>query len=184
MVEFSLIFPIFLLVIIGMMEFAVSFNALLAVNFASRDATLLAAEASSDAGADCIVLQSIESDVGPPASSARIQEVRVYWATDTGAVMPGNPVNLYQRGGSTSCTLGNGVTITVPYTLVGAAGYPETLRCDVVAGCGGGHDSVDTIGVSISYRHQWITPLAGIVSLSGTGFDFTHSNAMRMEPSL
>lgn len=184
LVEFSLILPIFLLLIIGLMEFAVSFNALLAVNFASRDATLLAAEAAGDAGADCIILQSVESDIGAPASPARIQQVRVYWATDVGAVMPGNPINLYQRGGSTSCLMGDGTTITVPYTLVGAAGYPESMRCDVIAGCGGGHDSVDTIGVSISYGHRWITPLANIVSLGGPGFDFTHSNAMRMEPSL
>lgn len=184
MVEFSLILPLFLVIVIGLMEFSVAFNALLAVNFASRDAALLVAEASSDAGADCIALQSIEADVSPPANKALIQEVRIYWATDVGAVMPGNPVNIYRRSGSTSCTLPDGATVTVPYSLLGAAGYPETDRCDVIGGCGGAHDTVDTIGVSISYSHNWVTPLASLVSLGGSGFDFTHSNAMRMEPSL
>ncbi len=46
------------------------------------------------------------------------------------------------------------------------------------------HDSVDTIGVSITYSHSWVTPLANLISLGGSGFQFTHSNAMRMEPSL
>ena len=43
---------------------------------------------------------------------------------------------------------------------------------------------MDTIGVSITYSHSWITPLANLISLGGSGFQFTHSNAMRMEPSL
>lgn len=184
MVEFVLIFPIFIMIIIGLMEFSMSFNALLAINFASRDAALLAAEAAEDPSADCIILESVESDVTPPASTARIDEVRIYWATDTGALMPGNPVNVYRRSGSTSCTLIDGTTITVPYALVGAAGYPASDRCSVLGGCSVSHDTVDTIGVSITYTHQWVTPLANIVSLGGTGFEFTHSNAMRMEPSL
>ncbi|HEX2766993.1 MAG TPA: TadE/TadG family type IV pilus assembly protein [Candidatus Limnocylindria bacterium] len=184
MVEFALVLPIFLVLVIGLMEFSVAFNALLGINFASRDAALLAAEAASDTGSDCVILQSIERDVDAPANRSRIQEVVVYWATDTGGVQPGNPVNVYRRTGSTTCSLPDGATITVPYSLVGAAGYPEDMRCDVLAGCGGGHDTVDTIGVSISYRHTWVTPLANIVTLGGSGFEFTHSNAMRMEPSL
>lgn len=184
MVEFGLILPIFLLLIVGLMEFAFAFNALLSVNFASRDAALLAAEASGDSGADCIILESIDEDVSTPSARAQIQEVRVYWATDTGAIMPGNPVNVYRRTGSTTCALPDGVSLTVPYTLVGAAGYPEAARCDVIGGCGGAHDTVDTIGISITYDHFWVTPLANIVTLGGTGFEFTHSTAMRMEPSL
>ncbi len=184
LVEFSLVLPIFILIVIGLIEFAFAFHGLLSINFASRDAALLAAEASSDSGADCIILSSIDEDVDAPAKEAQIEEVRIYWATDTGGVMPGNPVNVYQRVGSTTCSLPDGVTLTVPYSLVGAAGYPEDQRCDVLAGCGGAHDTVDTIGVRITYSHVWVTPLASIVSLGGTGFEFTHSTAMRMEPSL
>jgi Flp pilus assembly protein TadG len=184
MVEFALAFPIFLLIVIGLIEFGTAFSALLGVNFASRDAALLAAEAANDAGADCIILQSIESDVDAPSRATRIEEVRIYWATDTGGVMPGNPVNTYQRSGSTTCGLPDGTSITVPYSLVGTEGYPLVDRCDVIGGCGGAHDTVDTIGVSITYQHSWVTPLAQLISMSGTGFEFTHSNAMRMEPSL
>jgi len=36
MVEFGLVLPIFILLIIGIIEFALAFNANLAVNFASR----------------------------------------------------------------------------------------------------------------------------------------------------
>jgi Flp pilus assembly protein TadG len=183
-VEFALAFPIFVLIVIGLMEFGSAFSALLGVNFASRDAALLAAEAANDAGADCIVLRSIEQDIDAPSNATRITEVRIYWATDNGGVMPGNPVNRYQRSGSTTCAMPDGTSITVPYSLAGTAGYPASARCDVLGGCGGSHDTVDTIGVSITYQHSWVTPLASIISLGGTGFQFTHSNAMRMEPSL
>ena len=183
-VEFILVFPIFILIIIGLMEFSLAFNALIGVNFASRDAALLAAEAAADAGADCVILKSVESDINAPADRDRITEVRVYWATDTGAMMPGNPVNVYRRTGSTTCTTPGGSIITVPYSLVGVAGYPVSIRCDVIGGCGGSHDTVDTIAVQIRYTHVWATPLARLVSLGGTGFSFEHTNAMRMEPSL
>jgi hypothetical protein len=98
--------------------------------------------------------------------------------------MPGNPVNVYHRTGSTTCSLPDGATVTVPYSLVGSAGYPEDQRCDVLGGCGGAHDTVDTIGVRITYTHSWVTPLASILSFGGDGFQFTHSTAMRMEPAL
>ena len=183
-VEFALIFPIFILLVVGLMEFSIAFNALLSINFASRDAALLASEAASDAGADCIVLNSIESDVNAPARGSLINQVRIYWSDQNG-VERANAANVYGRTGSTTCTYPNGSQITVPYSLVGGAQYPESDRCDVLAGCPGtpAHAGLDTIGVSITYTHSWITPLANLVTMGGTGFQFTHSTAMRMEPA-
>jgi hypothetical protein len=43
---------------------------------------------------------------------------------------------------------------------------------------------VDTIGVKVTYQHTWVTPLANLVGLGGTGTTLTQSNAMRMEPVL
>jgi len=75
---------------------------------------------------------------------------------------------------------------TVPYSIpVATPGtYPVATRCNVQAGCGSGHPAVDTIGVKITYQHTWVTPLANLVSLGGTGMTLTQSNAMRMEPVL
>ncbi len=90
---------------------------------------------------------------------------------------------MYTEGGSTSCILGDGSTLTVPYTA-GAQNYPEASRCTIVAGCGGSHPTLDTIGVTIEYHHDWITPLPNLVSVPATGLTFTRSNTMRMEPVL
>lgn len=182
-VEFAPTFPIFMLLVVGLIEFSFAFNALLSINFASRDAALLAAEAASDSGADCVILSSIESDVNAPAIASRIQEVRIYWSDQNG-VERANAANVYQRTGSKTCNYPNGTSLTVPYTATSTQ-YPESDRCDVLDGCPGtpAHAGLDTIGVSITYDHSWITPITNMVTFGGTGFEFTHANAMRMEPA-
>ncbi len=183
LVEFALIFPIFMLLVIGMIEFAVAFGVQLNINYASRDAALLAAEAGNGQGADCVILANIESTVSSPSNKTAISQVRVYWSDGNGVEKPGR-VNVYTRSSSTSCTLQDGTVLTVPYSISGIPGYPETDRCAVLAGCPGGHPSVDQIGVTITYQHRWMTPLPSIVTLPVGGVTVTRSNAMRMEPIL
>jgi Flp pilus assembly protein TadG len=181
MVEFGLVLPIFILLIIGLIEFALAFNANLAVNFASREAALIGAESGNDAIADCRILQTIENSIDNPAHANRINQVRIYRAGINGNELG---ANVYSRGGNITCTFWDGVEdqeIIVNYTLL-SEGYPTSTRCNQLEGCAG--QSLDTIGVSIDYTHPWVTPLAGIVTLNGSGFTFDASNAMRMEPVL
>lgn len=178
-VEFALVMPILLLVIVGLVEFSYVMNSRNTVLFASRDGSMLAAEGGANTGTDCVVLQRIESDVVSPATSLRVQQVQIYWSDRNGDQIGGNQ-NVYTRGGSTSCTYADGSTITVPYALSTAA-YVETSRCDVLAGCGGSHTTVDTIGVRITYQHFWLTSFA---RLTGTGVTFTEASITRAEPQL
>jgi Flp pilus assembly protein TadG len=184
LVEFALVFPIFILMVMATIEFGLAFNAILDVNYASRNAALLAAEAGNTAGADCVILESVESDIGSPASRTSVSSVDIYWADPDGGQKSGK-VNHYVRGGSTSCTYRDGSTITVPYTAT-VTGYPDTQRCNALKGCGSSHPGLDTIGVSISYQHQWRTPMAAMIPGvgPGSGMAFIKSNAMRMEPIL
>ena len=178
-VEFALVMPILLLVIVGLIEFSYVMNSRNTVLFASRDGSMLAAEGGSNTGTDCVVLQRIESDVVSPATSLRVQQIQIYWSDRNGDQVGANQ-NIYTRGGSTSCTYPDGNTITVPYTLSTAA-YVESARCDVLAGCGGSHTTVDTIGVRVTYQHFWLTSFA---RLTGTGVTFTEASITRAEPQL
>jgi Flp pilus assembly protein TadG len=180
LVEFALIFPIFILLLIGLIEFAVVFSIILNVNYASRDAALMAAEVGDASGADCLILQRMDSALNGATSHDQILSIRIIWADANGNELA---ADVYTEGGATSCTLGDGSTLTVPYTA-GAQNYPETSRCTIVAGCGGAHPGLDTIGVTIEYHHDWITPLPNLVSVPATGLTFTRSNTMRMEPVL
>jgi len=181
MVEFGLVLPIFIVLVIGLIEFSLAFSANLSVNFASREAALIGAESGDDAIADCRILQTIENSINDPSHAERINQVRVYRAGINGNELASN---VYSRGGNITCEFWDGVEtqeITVNYTLLNE-GYPVSGRCNQLEGCAG--TSLDTIGVAISYTHPWVTPLAGIVTLNGAGFTFTSSNAMRMEPVL
>lgn len=183
LVEFALVFPIFILLIIGLIEFAVLFSRILNVNYASRDAALIAAEVGDAAGGDCIILDTLDDALEGTTSRSDIEEVRIFWA-DANGVEKAGEANIYQRGGiGTSCTFATGVTVTVPYTAV-SLNYSASERCSILAGCGALHPGPDIIGVAIEFHHDWLTPLPNLVSVPPTGIDFTRSNTMRMEPIL
>ena len=65
-VEFALVIPIFLTIMVAIVEFALVFNAQLALNFATREAALAAAEAGNDADADCSILRAVEASIDRP----------------------------------------------------------------------------------------------------------------------
>jgi len=177
LVEFALVLPVLLMLILGIAEFAFAYNSRDSVFFAARDGSMLAAEGGSIAGTDCVVLDRIERDIVSPAQPVNVQTVKIFWSDRNGVELAGTE-NLYTRGGSTVCLYGNGTSLTVPYTLTTAL-YPEIDRCDVLAGCGGLHQAPDNIGVTISYRHNWVSSVAQI-SVGGLAFDITA--ATRIEP--
>lgn len=174
--------PLFIVVMLAIIEFGVAFGSLMRVNFASRNASLLGAEAGSRTGSDCVILNSIEGSIGAPASSSHITQVTIFRSDQNGDVLASN---LWDRTGSTACAFG-GQSFTVPYTQM-TDGYPEASRCDVLVGCGG--QPLDTIGVSVTYDYRYVTPLGAALTLLGgpagsSGWTFVQTNQMRMEPVL
>jgi len=188
MVEFALVIPLFLVALLGILEFGLVFSALNSINYASRDAALLAAELGSTDGGDCVILAKVESDVGAPADANLITSVTISW-TDANGVPKTDPntglpySNVWTRGGTTTCSLPSG-DVTVPYTEQ-TDDYPSASRCNILAGCPAPHDGgLDTIGVRIVYQYSYHTPLPTLLSWGGTGWTLDQSNAMRMEPIL
>jgi Flp pilus assembly protein TadG len=197
LVEFALAFPIFLLILIGLIEFAFLGNALLAISFAVRDASAIAAQSCGDGScgieldyrtADCQILRSIERNITAPATPERITQVSVYWTDTSGHVQKGGlAVTRYTRTGTTECTDGD----TIPYSLV-TDGYPQSERCSILSGCtfaveeGGEHTGLDVIGVQITYDYPFVTPYAALFGLfDGNGaLILTRGAEMRMEPTL
>jgi Flp pilus assembly protein TadG len=184
LVEFALVFPMFFILFLGVIEFAFSFNAILSVNFASRNAALAAAEAGSASGGDCVILKGIEEDVSAPANRSNIVKIEIYRAKSNGDDYTPVEKTVWTRAGSGPCTLPDLTIITVPYSRT-SNGYPEINRCNILAGCPapGVHPTIDHIGVRIFYDHPFVTPLQTFVG-SGDGITFDRSNVMRMEPIL
>ena len=182
LVEFTLVFPFFLILLFSVIEFAFALNALLSIDFATREAALAAAEAGSQQNADCSILRAVERSVEPPADDRRLTQVRIFKSTVNGLpVSPPRDMVYVRDGGSLDCPLPNGTAATLPYSLVSGT-YTSDTRCNTLAGCGFGSPTVDTIGVEATYDYRWHTPLPSLWPQSGDGYVMTNGNAMRMEP--
>ncbi len=195
LVEFTLVVPFVVILLMALLELSLALNASLAVNRASQHGAHLAATAGNIGGADCLVLEAVEQDLGAPNNVSNISEVLIERTS-----MVGNYVDMRQvwrRGGTTDCRLPDGATVALPYTLVEGF-YPEAERCTVLGGCPTltpPRSTVDNIGVTVRYRHDWVTPLNGALDLitgggssgggSGSGgWSFEQRNIFRMEPTL
>jgi Flp pilus assembly protein TadG len=181
MVEFILVLPIFLVVVIAFVEFAFAFSTQNALNYVARNVALVVAEGGNRSGTDCTALSVLERDFGATSDRAGIASVDIYFSDQNGRVI-GGQITTYNRAGSSICQDLDGASHTLPYTLA-ASTYAETSRCSVLAGCGGSHPGVDTIGVTINYRYTWKTPLSFMLGIAGPP-TFRATQQMRMEPVL
>ncbi len=180
--EFALVIPLFLTLVISICEFSILFATYLSASFTSRDAVQVAAEMGDMPCTDEVVLARIEQDMTPPADRDKIESVEIFWADQSGNVR-GGAVNKWERHGLSSCVLPSTSSVLIPYTLIGSS-YPLGSRCNIVLAvdCAPGHTTVDTIGVKITYRYRWVTPLPTLIGLSGNGMTIVQTNVMRLEP--
>jgi Flp pilus assembly protein TadG len=191
LVEMAIIVPLFLVLLMGLLEFSLAFNAVLDTNFASRGGGLMAVEAGNSSAADCIILDQIEQQVNVPADEKQISSVDIERTNPSGNTV--FATSSYRRSGSTSCQLPDGTRMTVPYTAA-SSGYPPSQRCTVLPpnGCPSltpPRTTVDTVAVQVSYSYRWHTPLQALIrlvngQLNGSGFDIVQRNVFRMEPTL
>ena len=174
LVEFALVFPLFILLVMAVVEFAFAFNANLAIAFASRDAALVAAEAGDGLNSDCAIIQSVINDVGAPADAAQITSIEIYWSDQNGNYK--NPdsslKNLWNH------TSGVHEDLQLPRRLAADRPLPagdlrlsrrhplqRRRRLRRIAHAIGRHDR--RAGRTTTYT--WKTPMSGLVGLAGNG---------------
>jgi hypothetical protein len=189
LVEFALLVPILLVLVMGIIEFGAAFSTTIAVNRASQNAGHAGAIAGRLLGSDCLVLGEVEKSVSPPAEKARVLDVRIQRTALAGNLVYAQTT--WTRTGSTACELSDGTSVVVPYTRT-ESGYPENQRCDILRGCPTmtpARSTVDNIGVAVRYRHRWLTPLGSLLPFIGGVDDsaatwtFEQRNIFRMEPN-
>ena len=190
LVEFALIFPLFIILVMAVIEFGLAFNAILGVNRASEQAVQVASETGNDPASDCYILQAVEQAIQVPNDESNIVHVQIQWTNPSGGTV--NAMDEYDRSGSTTCTTSTGTSISVPYTATANA-YGPAQRCNVISGCptiSSSHNTVDTIGVTVRYQYSWKTPIGSLLHFIGgsntwgSGMTFNKRNVMRIEPIL
>ncbi len=166
LVEFALVIPIFVALLMGVIEFGFLYNNLLTVQYAARQGVSAAAQAGGVDGADCSILNAVEHALTPPINHQRVEFVDIFQSDAAGDIVPG-VVNHYVRSGTLDCP-GTG---TQPYTLIGPEGYPQVGRRDALV------EGLDVIGVRVGYQYVGMTPVA-----FGRTWDLADGATLRMEP--
>jgi len=168
MLEFAIVLPVLLLILIGLAEFGLGFRDMLTVNSASREGARVASAVGDDASADCVAIEAAAAAlIGVEIDN--VQQVWIFKADAAGEPVPG--VRQVYRPKTTADTAD---------TLVCSAGwvqiedgYPPSTRSVVSS-------NLDLLGVRVIFTHQWVTqfpPFSGQET-------WTADTIMRLEPQI
>ena len=168
MVEFALILPVFLLVLMGMLEFGIAFDHRNAMAYAVREGARVGASlgngGAQPAGVDPAILVAVQRGLTDPILIENITSIEIYQADTAGQPVAGK-IDSYDRAGNP----------------VASPGWPATSR---VPGLNG-----DSIGVRVVYDFHPATPLGTMVGFFVNGnppyttIRMTDATVMKIEPT-
>jgi hypothetical protein len=166
-VEFALILPLFLILLMGMLEFGIVFDHRNAMAYAVREGARVGASlgngGSQPSGVDPAILAAVQRGLTDPILIENVTSIEIFKADTSGEPIAGK-IDKFDRTG----------------TLIGTAGWPATSR---VAGLNG-----DSIGVRVVYDFRPQTPLGNLLGLFGGGnppyttIRMTDKSVMKLEP--
>lgn len=172
-VEFSLILPLFLILLMGMLEFGIVFDHRNAMAYAVREGARVGASlgngGSQPSGVDPAILAAVQRGLTDPILIENIASIEIFSADTSGQPVAGK-IDTFDRAGN----------------LVGTAGWPATSRVPpgLVLGATG-----DSIGVRVVYDFRPQTPLGSLLGLFINGnspyttIRMTDKSVMKLEPA-
>ena len=168
LVEFSMTVPLFLLLLLGLLEFGMVFDHVLTIGYATREGARTGAAlangskmADESLGAcgdvDSYVVAAVERVLDSPGSPvqgdlANVTEIRIYKATSTGSEV--GPVNVWVPGAGPTV---DGSQLNFSRS---SYGWDSCTRNNNTS-------NPDSLAVSISYTYHAVTPLASLLRFFG-----------------
>ena len=169
-IEAALVFPLLILIIMGIMEIGLAFKDYLTVSYMSREGARVGALAGNDADADCAILRGIGT-VATQGDLNRITSIQIFKADVNGAQGVTNYA-VFDGGDPNLC---NVPAQPSDNWTINPIGWVATSRQTVV-----GDDPLDIIGVRIIMTHDWVTnfaPFRGSITID-------ESTITRLEPKV
>jgi len=172
LVEFAMIVPVILLLLVGMLEFGFIFDQTMTLNYATREgarsgaafangnSTTMICNSSVDIDKNIIAaVQRVIEAPGSRVDPAQVAEIRIYKATSTGA-QSGSAANVwtYDDNGGPSVD-GANLDFSPASTNWNACTRDNTWS---------GGSAPDSIGISVSYTYQMVTPLGSLLGFFGS----------------
>lgn len=174
LVEFASLVPVFLLLLLGMLEFGFAFDQNLTLEYATREGARVGA-ALANGGGDlgCLAGQSPNAATVDPQILAAVQRVLVspgsrvkpalgmqvkIWKASTAGVPVAGSTNTWSYTGPNTGPTVDGQQISFTQGVV---------QWNACARSNGGTGGPDSIGVSLTHTYMFQTSLAGILSFFG-----------------
>lgn len=155
LVEFAMLVPVFMLLLLGLLEFGFLFDHTMTISYATREgARSGAAFAQGNASVPCNtidqnIIAAVERVLDAPGSlvdANNVATVTIYQATSTGTPVA-NRSNVWTNNGSGSFS---------------PPGSVQWNACSRINGA-----SPDSLGVSIVYNYRFVTPLSAALGFFG-----------------
>ena len=195
LVEFTLIVPVVLLVVVSVAELGLAFGNVHTLGYGSREGARVGSALATglvtncDGGLDPVgvdktlvsAVQRILKSPGSGLDVSRVQEIRIFKATATGAETPGK-VNVWTYAGPQAgpeVDPGPG-TIFIDFKPPASTSWPACERDNSAS-------NPDSLGVTVTYRYDFVTPLPAMIdAIAGGGLSLTLSETtvMSLNPSV
>jgi Flp pilus assembly protein TadG len=171
LVEFAMLVPVFLLLLLGILEFGLAFDHAMTINYATREGARGGAAFASGNETTMICGSSVDVDKhivaavqrvldapGSQVDTDRIAEIRIYRAAANGTQV-GSSANVWTyAAGAGPAVDGENLDFQASTTNWNACTRNNAWN---------GTTAPDSIGVSIRYSYAFATPLASIFGFFG-----------------
>ncbi len=173
LVEFAVLVPFFTFLLLGLLEFGLAFDHTLVLSYASREGARTGAALANGGGplgcgsgqspnaatVDPLIIAAVErvlTSPGSPIVLSRIAEIRIFQATASGGEVSGK-VNVWTYAAGAGPVVDGKALDFKPTTT----GWPTCSRSNALP--------PDSLGVSVRYTYQFITPLGSVAGFFGGG---------------
>lgn len=165
LVEFSILVPVFLLILLGMLEFGFVFDHALTLQYASREGARVGAALANGSAAEGIgcnevdgyIVAAVSRVLNSPGSRVDVTEVpsiTIYKADLNGGNQSGS-ANTWTRGANPKPDI-DGVTLDYGFST------GNWSACDRLNGV-----DPDSLGVRLTYTYNFVTPLGNVIRFFG-----------------
>jgi hypothetical protein len=171
LVEFAMLVPVFMLLLLGLLEFGYVFDHTMTVSYATREgaragsafgpgnSTTMVCATSTDVDKHIVAaVQRVLQAPGSQVVSADVSEIRIFSADSTG-IQVGSLANVWTYGAGTGPIVdGAPLDFRQSTSAWNACARDNTWT---------GGAAPDSIGVSIRYQYRFVTPLSAILGFFG-----------------
>jgi hypothetical protein len=163
LVEFAVVLPVFLLILLGMVEFGFVFSNHITMEYATREGARMGAGlANGSVAFDCkdvddqviAAVQRVLTASGSQVEVGQVGEIRIYESNPSG--QEAGPANVW--------TPGKGPKVDGVHLLF----QKSSGDWDACSRNNAGFGRTDSIGVSLVYDYRFVTPVGSVLGLVGT----------------